>query len=92
MGRGLQELADIDITEIIELKIPSTSPERAPVIYNPTFESWSEMKLQVGLNFEDPMEVSQGEIRDQLQAKILVPQLFTSKATYEMLKADKLKL
>ena len=55
-------------------------------------KEWSEKKIDVKVDFKNPLAISKGMEQDQFYLKIKDPRMFVSKETGEMIPLENLQL
>jgi len=93
--RNLLAMSDLDVSrDIVQITfgLNSESTKVTDVRFTLQIIEWEEDHLHVFMNFTDPLQISQGNYRDQLKVKIVNPNLFISKLSGEPLPSSSLKL
>ena len=73
-------LIDYNISEVMQIKVISYSevnPDK--LTFSPYFKEWEDDEIKIGLNFTDPLYLSNWLINDQLKINISDPKFFRSK-------------
>lgn len=83
-GRMLIGIQDFDVGKVIQIQFSSNGGNSAgDNRFILTLNDWQPQQMQLGLNFSNPLKISQGEIRDNIAITILNRNYFISEVTGE---------